>query len=59
MVNFQLHMKFQLPNFISLIVMAVSMIGRVGLVNFDVTFYLSLVLFSHPPDAPPGALEKI
>ena len=28
------------------------MIGRVGLVNFNVTFSLSLVLSSHPPDEP-------
>ena len=45
-------MKFQLPSFISFIVTAAGMIGRVGLVNFNVTFYLSLVLSSHPPDEP-------
>ena len=31
---------------------AVSMIGRVGLVNFNITFSLSLVLCSNPPDEP-------
>ena len=45
-------MKFQLPSFISFIVTTVGMIGRVGLVNFIVIFYLSLVLSSHPPDEP-------
>ena len=52
MVNFQLHVKLKLPSFISFIVKAVGMIGRVGLVNFNVTFSLSLVLSSHPPDEP-------
>ena len=42
--------KIPLPSFISFIVRAVGMIGRVWLVNFNVTFYLSLVLSSHPPD---------
>ena len=45
-------MKFQLPSFVSLIVVAVGMIGRIGLVNFNVTFSLSLVLSSHSPDEP-------
>ena len=45
-------MKFQLPSFISFIVTAIGMIERVGLVNFNVIFYLSLVLSSHPPDEP-------
>ena len=45
-------MKFQLPSFISFIVTAVGMIGRVGLVNFNVIFSLSLVLSFHPPDEP-------
>ena len=43
-------MKFQLPSFIDFIVMAVGMIGRVGQVNFNVMFSLSLVLSSDPPD---------
>ena len=45
-------MKLQLPSFISFIVTAVGMIGRVGLVNFNITFSLSLVLSSHSPDEP-------
>ena len=45
-------MKFQLSSFVSFIVTAIGMIGRVGLVNFNVTFSLSLVLSSHPPDEP-------
>ena len=45
-------MKLQLLSLISFIVTAVGMIGRVGLVNFNVTFSLSLVLSSHPPDEP-------
>ena len=50
MVNFKLHVQFQLPSFVSFIVIAVGMIGRVGLVNFNITFSLSLVLYSHPPN---------
>ena len=34
------------------IVTAVGTIGRVMLMNFNVAFYLSLVLSSHPPDEP-------
>ena len=52
-------MKFQLPSFIRFIVMVVGMIGRVGLVNFNVTFYLSLVLSSHPPDEPLWSLYRV
>ena len=52
MVNFKLHVKFQLPSFDNFIVTAVGMLGRVGLVNFNVTFCLSLVLSSQPPDEP-------
>ena len=49
---FLLHVKFQLPSFLSIIVRAVGMVGRIGLVNSNVTFSLSLVLSSHPPDEP-------
>ena len=52
MVNVELHVKLQLSSFISFIVTAVGMIGRIGLVNFNVTFPLSLVLYSHPPNEP-------
>ena len=52
MVNFKLHVKFELPSFFNFIVTAVGMIGRVGLGNFNVTFSLTLVLDSHPPNEP-------
>ena len=52
MVNFKLYVKLQHPSFISFIVRAVGMTGRVELMNFNVTFSQSLVLSSHPPDEP-------
>ena len=52
MIHFQLHVKLQLPSSISFFVTAVGMIERVGLMNFNVTFNLSLVLSSQPPDEP-------
>ena len=51
-VNFELHVKLQLASFIRFIVTAVGTLESVGLVNFNVTFSLTLVLSSHPPDEP-------